>query len=103
MKFHIEYVKKEIPGAKQYIGMNAPAAEELHIPFKHKHPAHTVVTIHSLRPSERRSTIRHEEAENYLMRVKHMHYPKAHHLALQYEKLHKPFSIKGVNGLLKKK
>ena len=102
MKYKVEYVKKEIPGARDYIGMNAMAARELKIPFKHKHPVHTIVTVHSQIPGARKSTIRHEEVENYLMRMKHLHYHQAHILALKYEKLKKPFSVNYVNGLLKK-
>lgn len=107
MRYKIEYVKKEIPGAKGYLGMNQKAAKELHIPFHHKHPAHTVVILKKQSPKMLKSTEVHEEVENYLMRIKHLHYHpatskhSAHHIALQYEKLHKPFSIQRVNGLLK--
>lgn len=73
MKYKIEYVKREIPKANGYIGMNASAAKELRIPFKHKHPNHTIVVVKAQIPSERKSTIRHEEVEEYLMRMKHMH------------------------------
>lgn len=108
MKFHIEYVKN-IPGAKPYVGMNAKAAQELKVPFHHKHPEHTIVILKKQFPNERKSTIRHEETEEYLMRVKHMHYRpasskrSAHHWALQYEKLKKPFSVKAIKKLLKDK
>lgn len=107
MKYKIEYVKKEIPGADKYIGMNATAASELNVPFRHKHPRHTIVVLKNQKPIDRKSTIRHEETEEYLMRVKHMHYKpansksSAHHWALQYEKLHTPFSVQRVKKLLK--
>lgn len=109
MKFKIEYVKKEIPGAKDYIGLNAEAAKELKLPFHHKHPEHTVVVVKNQNPSLRRATIHHEEVESYLIKNKHLHYKpatskcSAHHWALQYEKLKKPFSPERVNKLLKKK
>ena len=108
MKFKIEY-EKSIPGAANYLGMNKKASTELKIPFKHKHPYHTVVVLKNQKPTERRNTIRHEEVEEYLMRIKHMPYKpanskrSAHHWALQYEKIHKPFNIREVNKLLKKK
>ena len=108
MKFKIEY-EKSIPGATDYIGMNARAAALLKIPFKHKHPVHTIVVKKNQYPYNRKSTIVHEKVEEYLIKYKHMPYKpanskrSAHHWALQYEKIHKPFNIREVNKLLKKK
>jgi hypothetical protein len=105
MKYKIEYVK-QIPHAPSYVGMNSLAAHELKIPFKHKHPEHTIVVVKN---NSKKSTIAHEESEEYLMKVKHLHYKSAnskssaHHWALQYEKLHKSFSIQRLKKLLKDK
>jgi hypothetical protein len=82
MKYKIQYVKKKLP--QGWIGMNYFASKELGIPFKHKHPKHTLVIYDTL-PIIKKNTIRHEEIEEYLMKNKHWHYHKAHALALKLE------------------
>ena len=106
MKFKIEYRKKMIP--PDWIGMNYPASQKLHIPWHHK--SKKVIEVYKKQsPKMLRSTEVHEETESYLIKYKHMPYKpanskrSAHHWALQYEKLHKPFNIREVNKLLKKK
>ena len=82
MKFKIEYKKHKMhPGG--WIGMNAKAAKELHVPFHHKHKS--VVEIYSKVPkSVMHNTEKHEEIE-YLMMRKGLRYHPAHKIALKYK------------------
>ena len=66
--------------------MNSFAAKELKIPFKHIHPAHTVVVWRNKNKRLRVQTIRHEEIEALLMKRRHYSYPHAHSIALKLEK-----------------
>jgi hypothetical protein len=89
MKQKIQYIeKKEKYG---FIGMNKKAAKSHNIPYKHKSPEHTIEIYKKVPKDVRVTTIRHEEMEEYLMRVKHYSYSKAHKIALRFEKLNKPF------------
>jgi hypothetical protein len=90
MKPQIQYIeKKEKYG---FIGMNKRASKAHKIKWKHKkHPEHTIEVYSGVPKGVRVYTIRHEEMEEYLMRVKHYSYQKAHKIALRFEKLNKPF------------
>ena len=65
--------------------MNAKAAKELKIPFKHKNPARTIVIWSGLNKKERISTIQHEKYESHLMK-NGMRYKTAHKRTLKFEK-----------------
>lgn len=101
MKYKIEYIKKKIKGG--WIGMNKYAAKEHDIPYKHKHPAHTILVYKKVPRTVRLHTIHHEQAEEYLMKNLGMHYHPAHELALRYENIEKPFSIKELKKILKRR
>lgn len=92
MKTKIEYTNKKLKYG--FIGMNKEAAKAHHIPFKHKNPEHTIIVYQKVPKDVRVATIRHEEMERYLMHTKHYNYHKAHNLALNFEKLNKPFPSK---------
>jgi hypothetical protein len=85
MRFKIEYKKNKMKGG--YIGMNKKAAEELHIPFHHKHS--NVIEIYKTKKPIMKHTEKHEEIEYSLMR-KGMHYHHAHKIALKNEKRKEP-------------
>jgi hypothetical protein len=82
MKFKIMHRKKLPHG---WWGMNKYAAKKLHIPFKHKSPAHTIVVSDNQKDVKR--TIKHEEAEALLMKRHHYSYAHAHRLALAIDKV----------------
>jgi hypothetical protein len=96
MKYKIEYVKKKMKGG--YIGMNKQSAIAKNIPFKH--PEHTIEVFKKVPKKVRVHTIRHEQAENYLMRNLHYKYPFAHSLALKFEKVGKPFPKRDIKKKL---
>jgi len=98
MKYKIEYVKRKLKNG--YIGMNKQASAKLKVPFKHKHPEHTIVIYKNEPKKVRVHTIRHEKIEEYLIRNKHYSYHKAHHLALKFEQLDKPFPRKDIKRKL---
>ncbi len=81
--------------------MNSEAARQLKIPFKHKHPVHTILIYSKVPKDVRRATEHHEEAEEYFMRTLHMRYHRAHNNALRFEKLEKPFPKKDIKRRLK--
>jgi len=89
MKYKIEYTNKKLKGG--YIGMNNEAAKQLHVPFRHKCPEHTVVIFRKVPHSVRTNTIRHEEAERYFVKDLHMNRKKSHLQALRFENYNKPF------------
>lgn len=97
MKEKIEY-RKEI--SKGYIGMNKFAAKSLHIPFNHNE--HTIEIKKDLPKKIRVHTIRHEEAEIYYMKNKHLSYKKAHQKALKFEKKEVPFPKTNIKQKLKR-
>ena len=100
-KYKVEKLSKESAKAG-YIGMNKFAAKSLHLPFKHKHPEHTIEVEEKLPRSMRLRTIHHEETEEYFMKNKHYNYKKADALALKFEKEHMPFPGKNTKKILKK-
>jgi hypothetical protein len=77
--------------------MNKPASESHHLPFHHK--ANVIEVYWNLPKKTRVETIRHEMAEAYLMGKKHYSYPKAHKLALKFEKMGVPFKPEVVRKL----
>lgn len=101
MKTQIQYVNKKIkPG--NWIGMNVNASKKLHVPFKHKHPEHTIEIYRRMPKDVRVATEHHEEMESYLMNSKHYKYPKAHNVALRFENMDKPFPKKNIKENLDK-
>ena len=89
MKYRIEYVKKPIGKdgkGNVYVGMNAQAARELHVPFNHKKPTHTIVVYKNQSKTERLKTILHEKVEEKNMRVNGYHYRHAHRIATKAER-----------------
>jgi len=99
MKYKIEYIKKKTKYG--FIGMNAEAAKEWHIPFKHRHPEHTLIIYKKVPHDVRITTIKHEEIEEHLIKNKHMHYHPAHDIALKYEE--DPRRINAIIKTLNKK
>lgn len=100
-KYEVEKLTKKSEKAG-YIGMNRFAAKSLRLPFKHKHPEHTIEVAEGLDKDLRMRTIRHEETEEYFMKNKHYSYKKAHKLALKFERKHMPFPRKNTKNVLKK-
>lgn len=99
MKTKIQYTKKKMKYG--FIGMNVEAARAHKIPFKHKHPEHTIL-IYKKEPKDVRvATERHEEMESYLMRTKHFPYKRAHKNALRFENFNIPFPKKDIKRKLK--
>lgn len=99
MKTNIEYIKKKTKYG--FIGMNNDAAKSHHIPYKHKHPEHTILVYRNVPKDVRVNTIRHEEMERYLMHKKHYDYKHAHKLALKFEDLKRPFPSSNIKQRLK--
>lgn len=89
MKYKVQYVKNKLRGG--YIGLNYGASKQLHIPFKHKHPKHTILIYHNIPHNVRQTTIAHEKAESYAIKCLKMNREKSHKLALRFETLGKPF------------
>ena len=100
MKDKIEYSNKKFKGG--YIGMNEEAAKQLHIPFKHKHPEHTIEIYHKLPHDVRYTTIRHEEAEEYFVKNLHKNRQQSHAMALRFENRKVPFPKTNIKYNLKK-
>ena len=84
-----------------WYGMNFSAAKSKKIKYNYKKPAHTILVKKDLPKNVRVNTIRHEQAEGYLMRVKKLPYSRAHKKALKFEKLEKPFPKKNIQRKLK--
>ena len=84
-----------------FIGMNKFASKSHKIPYKHKHPEHTIEVYKNLPKQTRLHTIHHEEMEEYLMKNRHFSYQKAHKIALKFEKLNKPFPKTNTKAKLK--
>jgi hypothetical protein len=99
MKTNIEYIKKKIKGG--YIGMNLEASKQLHLPYKHKHPEHTILVYHDVPKDVRVATIRHEEAERYAVRCLHKNRKNSHNFALKFENKNKPFPQNDIKRKLK--
>ena len=85
-----------------YIGMNAFAAKALHLPFRHRHPEHTIEVDPALDNKWRTRTIHHEETEEYFMKNRHYPYRRAHRLANKFEWKRMPFPSKNIKRILKK-
>lgn len=66
-----------------YFGMNNDAAKALH--YKHIPPKNTIYIDKMLTKPEQRKVIVHEKVESYMMRKKHLTYPKAHKIANLFE------------------
>lgn len=100
MEYRIQYVNRKIKGG--YIGMNSEASKQLNIPFKHKRPKHTIVIYKKVPHSVREATIRHEQAEKYFVKEKHLNRKMSHYNALRFENVNKPFPKKNIKKELKK-
>jgi len=99
MKYKIEYVNKKIKGG--YIGLNAEAAKQLHIPFHHKHPEHTILIYKKVPKDVRTTTEHHEMAEEYFVKNLHEGRKESHYNALRFENLNKPFPTNNIKQKLK--
>ncbi len=82
--------------------MNKFAAKSLRLPFRHKHPEHTIEVEPKLSRKMRLRTIHHEETEEYFMKNRRYNYKKADALALKFEKEKMPFPRKNTKKVLKK-
>ena len=100
MKTKIQYTNKKFKGG--YVGMNDEAAKQLHIPFRHSCPAHTVVIFKKEPHDVRYTTIRHEEAERYFVKDMHKNRKQSHLMALRFENYNKPFPKTQIKYNLKK-
>jgi hypothetical protein len=99
MKYKIQYVKNKLKGG--YIGMNAEAAKQLNIPFKHKSPQHTLVIYNGVSKAIQKTTINHEKAERYFVSILNMRRKKSHYNALRFENLGIPFPSTNIKSKLK--
>jgi hypothetical protein len=95
MKTRIVYVKKIPQG---FIGMNAAAAREHHIPYHH--PKNVIEIKKGLSKRVRKHTEIHERVELYQMKNNHERYRTAHKQALEVEATIKKFPKRHVKEVL---